>query len=72
MDFCTEADIQEDDVVDKYMPDNVWCVVDGKSMLYLYGLQLNYSTKLVGGGFQFINPNAEESCVSNALCVVCG
>ena len=62
MDFCTEADVKEDDVVDKYMPDNVWCVVDGKSMLYLYGLQLNYSTKLVGGGFQFINPNAEESC----------
>lgn len=73
MDFCTMDDIKHEatatddddgggDVIDKYMPDNIWCVVDSKSMLYLYGLQLNYSTKLVGGGFQFINPNAEESC----------
>jgi iron-sulfur cluster assembly protein len=31
-------------------------------MLYLYGLELDYSDALIGGGFKFFNPNAEESC----------
>jgi iron-sulfur cluster assembly 1 len=62
MDFCTVTDIQPDDVVDVYPDDNIQCVVDAKSMLYLYGLELDYSTELIGGGFKFYNPNAEESC----------
>jgi Fe-S cluster assembly iron-binding protein IscA len=37
-------------------------VVDPKSLLYLYGLQLDYSDELIGGGFKFSNPNAETSC----------
>ena len=35
---------------------------DQKSFVYLDGLQLDYSTELVGGGFQFQNPNASGSC----------
>uniref|UniRef100_A0A7S2U9E6 Core domain-containing protein n=1 Tax=Attheya septentrionalis TaxID=420275 RepID=A0A7S2U9E6_9STRA len=62
MDFSTEAEIQEDDMVDEYTTDNIKCVVDAKSMLYLYGLELDYSDELIGGGFKFFNPNAEESC----------
>jgi iron-sulfur cluster assembly 1 len=63
MDFCHAADINyEDDQVDVYEPDKIRCCVDAKSMLYLFGLQLDYSTELIGGGFQFSNPNAEESC----------
>jgi iron-sulfur cluster assembly accessory protein len=62
MDFSTEAEIQEDDMVDEYTIDNIKCVVDAKSMLYLYGLELDYSDELIGGGFKFFNPNAEESC----------
>ncbi|EEC45780.1 predicted protein, partial [Phaeodactylum tricornutum CCAP 1055/1] len=62
MDFAKAADIQEDDQVDEYMSDRIQCVVDSKSMLYLYGLELDYSNELIGGGFQFFNPNAEESC----------
>jgi len=62
MDFSTSDDIQEDDAVDDYPDENIQCVVDAKSMLYLYGLELDYSDKLIGGGFQFYNPNAEESC----------
>jgi iron-sulfur cluster assembly protein len=62
MDFSTEDDIQEDDAVDEYPAENVKCVVDAKSMLYLYGLELDYSEELIGGGFKFFNPNAEESC----------
>lgn len=63
MDFCDSASInQGDDQVDVYREDRIQCVVDAKSMLYLFGLELDFSTELIGGGFQFNNPNAEESC----------
>jgi iron-sulfur cluster assembly 1 len=62
MDFSSEDEIQEDDAVDDYPIEKLKCVVDAKSMLYLYGLELDYSDELIGGGFKFFNPNAEESC----------
>mmetsp|Transcript_2433 Transcript_2433/g.5819 ORF Transcript_2433/g.5819 Transcript_2433/m.5819 type:complete len:202 (+) Transcript_2433:97-702(+) len=62
MDFSTEEDIQEDDEIDEYPQEKLKCVVDAKSMLYLYGLELDYSEELIGGGFKFFNPNAEDSC----------
>lgn len=62
MDFSTEEDIQDDDEIDEYTKENIKCVVDAKSMLYLYGLELDYSEELIGGGFKFYNPNAEEAC----------
>merc|ERR1711957_276410 len=62
MDFSTEDEIEEDDAVDEYDEEGVRCVVDAKSMLYLYGLELDYGDELIGGGFKFFNPNAEESC----------
>jgi iron-sulfur cluster assembly protein len=37
-------------------------VVDTKSALYLRGTHLDYSDKMVGGGFKFSNPNAKSSC----------
>jgi iron-sulfur cluster assembly protein len=62
MDFSTEDEIQEDDAVDEYPAEKIRCVVDAKSMLYLYGLELDYSNELIGGGFKFWNPNSIESC----------
>jgi iron-sulfur cluster assembly accessory protein len=62
MDFADEDDVQEDDEIDEYTAEKLKCVVDAKSMLYLYGLELDYSEELIGGGFKFFNPNAEESC----------
>jgi len=62
MDFSTADDIGEEDEVDDYEKEGIQCVVDAKSLLYLYGLQLDYSEELIGGGFKFFNPNAEESC----------
>ena len=47
MDF--EDTIEEDDQVDEY-GGNIKCVVDAKSMLYLFGLELDYSDELIGGG----------------------
>ena len=37
-------------------------VVDPKTALYLKGTQLDYSNKMVAGGFKFSNPNAKASC----------
>lgn len=37
-------------------------IVDTKSALYLKGTHLDYSDKMVGGGFKFSNPNAKSSC----------
>jgi iron-sulfur cluster assembly accessory protein len=63
MDFASPDDaVADDDQIDTYESDKIQCIVDAKSMLYLYGLELDYSTELIGGGFRFFNPNAEESC----------
>ena len=37
-------------------------VSDIKSLLYLDGMTIDFSTELVGGGFRFVNPNAKGSC----------
>ena len=60
MDLITPDKIEEDD--HQEINDGFTCVVDPKSPLYLYGLQLDYSDELIGGGFQFTNPNADTSC----------
>ena len=37
-------------------------LVDPKTALYLKGTVLDYSSRMVGGGFKFSNPNAKASC----------
>ena len=37
-------------------------VIDKKSVLYLFGTELNYSDGLNGKGFEWINPNASRTC----------
>ena len=37
-------------------------LIDMKSLLYLYGTELDFSDGLNGKGFQFINPNASRTC----------
>lgn len=41
---------------------NIPIIIDSKSALYLRGMQLDYSDRLVAGGFKFSNPNAKASC----------
>lgn len=60
MNFEDPANIQEGDQVYDYEGFKVVC--DPKSLLYLYGLVLDYSDALIGGGFQFTNPNANQTC----------
>ncbi len=37
-------------------------LVDSKTALYLKGTTVDYSDKMIGGGFKFSNPNAKASC----------
>jgi iron-sulfur cluster assembly protein len=48
---------------DQVFEDNgVTVVVDLKSLLYLYGTELDYSGGLNGKGLVFKNPNASRTC----------
>ena len=60
MDFEDPSKVREDDEVFDY--DGFKIVCDRKSLLYLYGLMLDYSNAMIGGGFQFTNPNAAQTC----------
>ncbi len=56
-------DNQQDAKMDKvFQINDIKLVCDLKSLLYLDGMTVDYSTELVGGGFKFINPNAKGSC----------
>ena|SRR3990167_2263590 len=42
--------------------EGVKVLIDAKSHLYLNGMTIDYKNSLVGGGFEFTNPNAKSSC----------
>ncbi len=60
MDFDNINNVRDDDEVFDY--DGFKIICDPKSLLYLYGLVLDYSNAMIGGGFQFTNPNAAQTC----------
>jgi iron-sulfur cluster assembly protein len=37
-------------------------LIDSKSALFLRGMTMDYSDRLIAGGFKFSNPNARASC----------
>ncbi len=65
MDFVESVDVQECDEVYEYQTlegTSFRVVCDPKSLLYIYGMQLDFSNELIGGGFNFTNPNATQNC----------
>ena len=65
MDFVEATEIRDDDERYTYEPKDAASfevVCDPKSLLYIYGMQLDFSTALIGGGFNFTNPNATQTC----------
>ena len=65
MDFIGDNEINSDDKVYDYslnVDQNFQVVCDPKSLLYIYGMQLDFSKELIGGGFNFVNPNASQTC----------
>ncbi|RWR95633.1 Iron-sulfur assembly protein IscA, chloroplastic [Cinnamomum micranthum f. kanehirae] len=60
MDFENRANAKPDDSI---IESNGFVIVcDPKSLLFVYGMQLDFSDALIGGGFSFINPNATKTC----------
>ena len=65
MDFIGNNEINPDDKVYDYSlkaDQSFQVVCDPKSLLYIYGMQLDFSKELIGGGFNFVNPNASQTC----------
>ena len=65
MDFIGADEINVDDKVYNYSlnaEQSLQVVCDPKSLLYIYGMQLDFSKELIGGGFNFVNPNASQTC----------
>ena len=65
MDFVAATEIRPEDEEYIYEPSGApsfRVVCDPKSLLYIYGMQLDFSSALIGGGFNFSNPNATQTC----------
>ena len=65
MDFIGGDEINSDDKVYDYSlssEQTFQVICDPKSLLYIYGMQLDFSKDLIGGGFNFVNPNASQTC----------
>jgi iron-sulfur cluster assembly accessory protein len=65
MDFVDASDLRSDDEEYIYEPSGApsfRVICDPKSLLYIYGMQLDFSSALIGGGFNFSNPNATQTC----------
>lgn len=55
-----DTELKQGDEV--YEDKGIKIVVDLKSMLYLYGTELDYAGGINGKGFVFKNPNASRTC----------
>ena len=62
MTYEVRFDDQQGEQDRSYDINGIKVVSDLKSLLYLDGMSIDFSTELVGGGFRFINPNAKGSC----------
>lgn len=51
---------EEKDKVNVSQGVRIFC--DVKSYLFLNGMELDHSGEMIGGGFQFKNPNAASTC----------
>ena len=65
MDFVPASDaLDDDESYDYEASDGQGCrgICDPKSLLYIYGMKLEFRTALIGGGFNCTNPNATQTC----------
>jgi iron-sulfur cluster assembly protein len=62
LEYVMKADTAERDGDLRTQFGDLTVVCDPKSATYLEGATLDYTGNLIGGGFQFRNPNADRSC----------
>jgi len=53
-------DLNEDDTL--FSIDDVNIIIDGKSLVYLAGIELDFVKEGLNEGFKFTNPNAKGEC----------
>lgn len=53
-------ELNEDDTV--FDENGIKIIIDGKSLVYLDGTQLDFAKEGLNEGFQFTNPNASGEC----------
>ena len=59
-DLSFDTDMKPSDML--FEDKEVKILVDNKSLLYLFGTELDFSDGLNGKGFEFKNPNASRTC----------
>ncbi len=59
-DLSFDDDVKPSDM--EFEDKDVKILVDGKSFMYLFGTELDFSDGLNGKGFEFKNPNASRTC----------
>ena len=45
-----------------YNQHGIELVINIKSLIYLRGMKIDFSSDILSGGFKFINPNASRTC----------
>ena len=60
--YVLEFDNEEQEFDEIFEDKGVKIVCDRKSVLYLFGTELDFSSGLNGKGFEFKNPNADRTC----------
>lgn len=58
MDFVVAASPDDQ----QFPQQDLQVLIDAHSLVYLRGLTLDYSEDLMGGGFRFYNPQAQQTC----------
>lgn len=59
MDFDDEIKPQDEII---HINDDLTVLIEKKSLLYIFGTELNYSDGLNGKGFEWSNPQANRTC----------
>lgn len=60
--YVLEFDNKEQELDEVFEDKGIKIVCDRKSILYLFGTELDFSTGLNGKGFEFKNPQADRTC----------
>ncbi len=60
MDIISENEILEDD--ERVKDNGIEIILDGVSIMYLIGTELDYVVDIIGSQFVFNNPNSVSSC----------
>ena len=62
MNYNLDWDNNLEDFDKIYNQHGIKLVVNVKSLIYLRGMKIDFSSDILSGGFKFVNPNASRTC----------